>query len=279
MKTKIISLANQKGGVGKTTTAINLAAALAEEGQKILVLDLDPQANATSGLGQEKTPGCSIYKALIGQENALDKIIPTNIENLDIIPGEVDLAGAEIEIARMDEYLFRLDHALKPVVELKKYDYIIIDSPPSLGILMMNSLTTCDSLIVPMPAEYLPMEGLSSIFSLIDSLKENGANPHLQVDGIVMTMFDSRTNLAKQVYAEIQKFFGDKVFKTRIPRNVRVSEAPSYGEPVVTYAPRSLGAYYYRELATEFLARQKELTSPSATAEAPIAPDTEQHPG
>ena len=255
MSTKVIALANQKGGVGKTTTAVNLAACLAKRRQNILLIDLDPQANATSAIGLEKEEGASIYTALLGEADARTLIKPTSTKRLHMIPSELDLAGCEVAIARMDNYLHCLKNALKTLVEQDEYDYILIDCPPSIGILFMNALYAADSVIIPMQAEYLALEGLSVIFSLVEQVREAG-NPTLDVEGIVMTMCDLRTNLAQQVVEEVRKHFGDRLFKTLIPRTVRLSEAPSYGQPIIDYAPLSKGAAAYVKLAKEFLKRE-----------------------
>lgn len=266
MRTFIFSVANQKGGVGKTTTSVNLAAGIAERGRRILLIDFDAQANATSGLGLEKTEGSSLYQVLLGQGDPRDFIKSTSLKRLDIIPAEVNLAGAEIEVARMDGYLHRLKTALQPLVDENRYDYILIDCPPSLGILTMNALCASNGLIMPIQAEYYALEGLSVMVRLIQQLKESNANPGLEVEGIVMTMYDNRTNLAQQVVQQVTEFFGDKVYKTLIPRSVRVSEAPSFGKPVIEYDRHSTGAAAYRELAREFLNRRKNAESAPAGA-------------
>ena len=255
MSTQVIALANQKGGVGKTTTSVNLAACLAKRRQKVLLIDLDPQANATSALGLEKEEGASIYRALVGEADAETLIKPTDIKNLHIIPSELDLAGCEIAIARMDDYLHCLRNALEAIVGTDQFDWIILDCPPSIGILFMNALYAANRVMIPMQAEYLSMEGLSVIFNLVDKMREAG-NPELEVEGIVMTMCDLRTNLAQQVIEEVKKHFGDKIYKAIIPRTVRLSEAPSYGQPIIQYAPLSKGAIAYTKLAKEFLKRQ-----------------------
>jgi chromosome partitioning protein len=262
MNTHIISVANQKGGVGKTTTSVNLSAGIAERGRRILLIDFDAQANATSGLGLEKTEGISLYPVLLGQADPRDFIKPTSFKRLDIIPAEVNLAGAEIEVARLDGYLHRLKIALQPLVAENRYDYILIDCPPSLGILTMNALCASHGLIMPIQAEYYALEGLSVMVRLIQQLRESGANPELEIEGIVMTMYDSRTNLAQQVVQQVAEYFGDKVYKTLIPRSVRVSEAPSFGKPVIDYDRHSTGAAAYRELAREFLQRRKKVEAP-----------------
>ena len=265
MNTRIIAVGNQKGGVGKTTTTINLAAAVAERKKKVLLVDVDPQANATSGLGREKVPGTSIYGALLGESPASEAIKFTDVPRLDIIPGEVDLAGAEIEIARMDNYLHRLRDALQPLKEAGKYDFIFLDCPPSLGILTMNAFCAADGLLVPLQSEYYALEGLSVILGLIDRLRDGGANPNLRLEGIVLTMFDRRTNLAMEVASDVRTKLQGVVYDSVIPRSVRLSEAPSHGKPITVFAPSSPGAEAYRSLAKEFLRRQNiESIDPAA---------------
>lgn len=253
---QVIAVSNQKGGVGKTTTVINLATVLATRKKTVLVLDLDPQANATSGLGVEPKPGASLYKALIDLENLNDVIVGTTIENVNIIPSEVDLAGAEIEIARMDDHLHGLQKVFDPIVAQKIFDYIIIDCPPSLGILMSNALAASDRVLVPMQCEYYAMEGLSVISGLVDRIRLSGANPRLRLDGILMTMY-SRTRLADEVIEQVRAHYGDAVYKTVIPRSIRAAEAPSFGLPVVAYAPTSTVAEGYFAFGDEFLKRDK----------------------
>lgn len=256
MSTMILSVANQKGGVGKTTTTVNLSACIAEKGKTVLLIDFDAQANATSGLGIEKTEGISLYPVLLGQADPREFIRPTAIKRLDLIPAEVNLAGAEIEVARLDHYLHRLRDALQPLIAENRYDYILIDCPPSLGILTMNALCASHGLIMPIQCEYYALEGLSVMVRLIQQLRESNANPDLEVEGIVMTMFDSRTNLAQQVVQQVQEYFGDKVYQTVIPRSVRLSEAPSFGKPVIEYDKHCTGSVAYRNLAKEFLKRR-----------------------
>jgi len=262
MSTQIVALANQKGGVGKTTTAINLAACLAKRRKNVLLIDIDPQANATSGIGLEKEEGASIYTALLGEIDARTLIKPTGIKRLHIIPSELDLVGSEVAIARMDNYLHGLKKALRPIVEQDEYDYILFDCPPSIGILFMNALYAANSVVIPMQAEYLALEGLSVILRLIDQVRE-AEHSHLQIEGILMTMCDLRTNLAQQVIEEVQKHCGDVIYRTLIPRSVRLSEAPSYGQPIIQYAPLSKGATAYRNFAKEFLNRRS--SAPAST--------------
>ncbi|MDA0578165.1 MAG: ParA family protein [Verrucomicrobia bacterium] len=255
LTTRIVAIANQKGGVGKTTTVVNLAACLAELGQRVLVVDLDPQANATSGLGLGRQDGHSIYKALIDNGDAATMIQPSVVPGLDVIPSELDLAGSEIEIARSDDHLHRLQRALQPIRNSGQYQFILIDCPPSLGILTMNALTAADAILAPIQCEYYALEGLSVIHRLVAQLRDNGANPNLRIEGIVMTMYDARTKLGGEVVREVNRHFATHVYDTVIPRNVRLSEAPSYGKPVTLYDPLSAGTAAYRRLAEEFLKR------------------------
>jgi len=263
MKTTVVALANQKGGVGKTTTAINFSACLAEKRKKILLIDLDPQANATSGLGLEKGFGASVFPALLGEADAMGLIKETGIKHLDIIPSELDLAGAEIAIARRDDYLHRLKEALEPVVESGIYDYIILDCPPSLGILFMNALNVAHEVIIPIQCEYLALEGLGVMVDIVNQIRDAG-NPNLHISGILMTMFNGSTNLSQQVVQEVVNHFSDRVFETIIPRNVRLSEAPSYGKPIIEYDRHCVGTTAYRNLAKEFIKRQKKSEKASA---------------
>ena len=245
----------RRGGVGKTTTVVNLAAALSQLNKTVLVIDLDPQANATSGLGLERQEGLSLYPVLTGRADVADIIQPTPFENINIIPAELDLAGAEIEIAREDNHLSVVRREIDRVLTAGVFDYVLMDCPPSIGILMTSSLAAADSIIVTMQCEYYAMEGLSVINQLVDQLRESGVNPDLAIEGIVMTMFDARTRLAADVVSEVREHFGDLVYDTIIPRSVRVSEAPSFGEPVIFFAPNSSGSLAYKVLAEEFIER------------------------
>lgn len=264
-KTRVVAVANQKGGVGKTTTVINLSASLADMGRTVLVIDLDPQANATSGLGVMPQAGISLYPALIGSTDIADMVQATPFENLNIIPSELDLAGAEVEIARMDDHLHCFRKTIHRVLESGVFDYVILDCPPSLGILMTNSLAAAHSVVITMQCEYYAMEGLSVITNLIKKLHDSGANPNLELEGILMTMFDGRTNLAGDVVEEVRTHFETSVYTTVIPRNIRVSEAPSFGRPVVDYAPSSTGARAYRAFAKEFDKRARASLAKQST--------------
>jgi chromosome partitioning protein len=251
---KIIAVANQKGGVGKTTTSINLSVCLADLGKKVLLVDLDPQANATSGLGVE--PGeISAYSPMLGDARLSDMIVATPRNNLWIVPANLDLAGVEVELIRAGDHLTRLRRAFDEIRAAAPFDYILLDCPPSLGVLMTNALSAADEILIPLQCEYYSMEGLAKIVGVCEQLREAGANPDLQLCGIVMTMY-LRTNHANQVIAEIQKHYGNVIFKTVIPRTIRLAEAPSHGQPIVQYEPAGLGAAAYRTLAEEFLARE-----------------------
>lgn len=256
MQTRVIALANQKGGVGKTTTSVNLAACLAERGQNVLLIDFDPQANATSGLGREKLEGKSLYSLLLGEGTAEQLITATDIPRLDLIPAEVNLAGAEIEIPRMERYLHRLRDGLQHLVESNRYDVILIDCPPSLGVLTMNALCAAHGIIIPLQSEYYALEGLSVITRLVQQLRDSGANPGLEIEGIVMTMYDNRTALSRQVWQQVREHFEKQIYDTLIPRSIRLGEAPSHGKPIIAYDANSTGAAAYRQLAREFLARR-----------------------
>lgn len=268
MATRVIAVANQKGGVGKTTTVINLAACLGELEKKVLVIDLDPQANTTSGLGLPRQTGTSLYRVLLRERTVHGLVQETVSKNVHIIPSELDLAGAEIDVARMDGYLHSLNMAIAPLVRGGNYDFILIDCPPSLGVLTMNALTAAHSLLLPIQCEYYALEGLSVIHHIINQLREGRANASIDIQGIVMTMYDARTRLSPDVVAEVRKHFGDKVYKTVIPRNVRLSEAPSFGCPVIQYDPHCVGSVAYRELAREVVARELREQPPSVSMNA-----------
>lgn len=271
MSAYVIAIANQKGGVGKTTTAINLSSCLVECRRKVLLIDIDPQANATSGLGIEKSVGGSVYPALMGEGDLVPQIRPTAYKRFDIIPSEIDLAGAEVDIVMADDYLSRMRKAMEPLREQTNYDYIFIDCPPSLGVLTVNALTAADALLIPLQCEYYALEGLSTITGVVEELRTNGSNPTLTIDGILMTMFSSRTKLSQQVVQDVADHFPDLIYETLIPRNIRLSEAPSYGQPVIVYDRHSTGAAAYRLLAREFL-RRHEGGPPVPQAAAVAAP-------
>lgn len=250
---KIIAIANQKGGVGKTTTSVNLSACLGKMGKKTLIVDIDPQGNTTSGLGIDpKSLSLSIYDCLINETDIKDVVLQTEYEGLFIVPSNINLAGAELELALKERREFLLKDALSKVRDF--FDFILIDCPPSLGLITLNSFTAADSILVPIQCEYYALEGLSQLTNTIKLVKKS-LNPALSIEGILMTMFDARTNLSIQVVDEVKKFFKDKVFKTIIPRNVRLSEAPSFGQPIIEYDKHSKGAECYLALAEEVIER------------------------
>jgi len=268
VSTRVIAVANQKGGVGKTTTAVNLAACLAAVGERVLLFDLDPQANATSGLGLEKTEGASAYRPLLGEGGLLEKVRGTAFERLEIVPSEVDLCGADIELARLENHLLRAKQALQPLLDTGRFDLVLIDCPPSLGILTLNAFATAESLLVPLQCEYYALEGISMITRILNQLRDTGVNPRLELLGVLMTMFDGRTKLCQQVVSEVRQHFGKAVFETVIPRTTRLAEAPSFGKPIIHYDKYSAGAAAYEVLTQELLQRLN-LSTESATKTRP----------
>ena len=252
---KVISIANQKGGVGKTTTAINFSTILAKKGKKVLLIDADPQGNGTSGLGINKEQKFSVYDVLIEDievENTLQK---TQVKNLDLCPSNINLAGAEVQLVSMENREYRLKTKLDSIRD--KYDYIIIDCPPSLGLVTLNAFTASDSVLIPVQCEYYALEGLGQLLNTIELVKKH-MNKDLRIEGALLTMYDARTNLSNQVVKEVKRYFEDKVYKNVIPRNVKLSEAPSDGMPITMYDPRSKGAKSYEKFAKEFLKKNEE---------------------
>lgn len=249
---KIITIVNQKGGVGKTTTAINLSSSLSFLGKRSLLIDTDTQGNTTSGLGFDKNEiEFTVYEVLTGQCNLRDAIIHTELENLDMIGSNINLAGASVELVNVSDRERILKNALKEVED--EYDYILIDCPPALGLITLNNLTAAESVLIPLQCEYYALEGMSELLDTIFLVQKN-LNPELTIEGILMTMYDRRTNLSKQVVAEVMNYFGDKVYQTIIPRNVKLGEAPSFGKPAILYSPEASGAQAYMELAKEVVA-------------------------
>ena len=252
---KVISVANQKGGVGKTTTTVNLSAALAKKGKKVLLIDADPQGNATSAVGIDKESEFSLYDVLINEEDFEKVIVSTKTKNLTVCPSNISLAGAEVELVSMMSREQRLKEQLFKIKE--QFDYIFIDCPPSLGLVTLNSFTASDSVLIPVQCEYFALEGLGQLMNTINLVKKH-LNKEIKIEGAILTMYDIRTNLANQVVKEVKKYFQDKVYKQVIPRNVKLSEAPSYGMPIVEYDARSKGAKAYDKLAKEFLKKNEE---------------------
>lgn len=247
---KIISVANQKGGVGKTTTTVNLSTILAKKGKKVLLIDTDPQGNATSGLGVSKDIELSVYDILIGDTEFDETLQETAIKNLKVCPSNISLAGAEVQLVSMMSREQRLKTKLDKIKD--QYDYILIDCPPSLGLVTLNAFTASDSVLIPVQCEYFALEGLGQLLNTVNLVKKH-LNKNLEIEGALLTMYDARTNLSNQVVKEVKKYFEDKVYKTVIPRNVRLSEAPSYGMPITVYDPRSKGAKAYEKFAKELL--------------------------
>lgn len=254
---KAIAIFNQKGGVGKTTTNINLSACLAMRGKKVLVVDIDPQGNTTSGIGLVKRKlQYTIYDVLVNKDFDISKaILHTKTKGLDILPASVDLAGAEIELVNLEGRERRLKKAIDKVKPL--YDFVFVDCPPSLGLLTINSLTAVDSVLIPIQCEFYALEGVSQLMNTVEMVRKN-MNPDIEIEGVILSMFDGRTNLSLQVVQEVKKYFGRKVFNTIIPRNVRLAEAPSYGLPIIKYDPKSTGAKAYQQFAIELLKRERQ---------------------
>ena len=247
---RVIAVANQKGGVGKTTTAVNLSTSLAKKGKKVILIDGDPQGNATSGLGVEKDLDNSIYDVLVNEVDIKQTLQDTCVKTLKLCPSNMDLAGAEVELVSQMSREFRLKEKIDPIKD--EYDYIIIDCPPSLGLITLNSFTAADSVLIPVQCEYYALEGLGQLLNTINLVKKH-LNKNLEIEGAVLTMYDMRTNLSNQVVKEVKRYFDDKVYKTVIPRNIKLSEAPSFGMPIGLYDPKSKGARAYEKLAREVL--------------------------
>jgi chromosome partitioning protein len=263
LQPRIIALANQKGGVGKTTTAINLGTALAAIGERVLIVDLDPQGNASTGLGIDRRHrDCSTYDVMVGESTLRDSIVPTAVPRLHIAPSTMDLSGLELELGHTRDRAFRLRNALAVLNENQPegndYTYVLVDCPPSLNLITVNAMAASDAILVPLQCEFFALEGLSQLLQTVEQVRST-LNPHLSIHGIVLTMFDSRNNLSNQVVADVRQFMGKKVYDTMIPRNVRISEAPSYGKPVLVYDLKCVGSEAYLKLATEVIQREREL--------------------
>jgi len=263
---RIIAIANQKGGVGKTTTAINLSACLAARGVRVLLIDLDPQANATSGLGIAQEDNASLYPCLVGEADVRSVIRSTRLANLSIIRSHQELAGCEVELAQAGNHLSRMREALNPLRESRIFDVALLDCPPSLGILMTSALAAADELLVPIQCEYFGLEGLAKIVAIVEQIRESGANPGLALEGIVLTMFDGRANLAQQVVNDVRAYFSELVYDTIIPRTVRLGEAPSYGKSILEYDPNGKASQAYQSLADEWMRRHQPKPAPVAEA-------------
>jgi len=252
---KVVSIANQKGGVGKTTTAVNLSTILAKKGKKVLLIDADPQGNATSGLGIDKDVNFSVYDVLVNDVEIENTVVQSTVKNLDVCPSNINLAGAEVELVSMISREHRLQEKIDN--QKDKYDYIIIDCPPSLGLITLNAFTASNSVLIPVQCEYYALEGLGQLINTINLVKKH-LNKDLAIEGALLTMFDIRTNLSNQVVKEVNKYFENKVYKTVIPRNVKLSEAPSYGMPISVYDPKSKGAKSYEKFVREFIKKNEQ---------------------
>ena len=277
---RVIAIANQKGGVGKTTTAINLGTALAAIGERVLIVDLDPQGNASTGLGiDRRNRNCSTYDVLIGEAPLREGVVPTAVPRLHIAPSTMDLSGLELELGTTPGRAFRLRDAIAALnnnaTPDTDYTYVLIDCPPSLNLLTVNAMAASDAILVPLQCEFFALEGLSQLLQTVEQVRST-LNPNLSIHGIVLTMFDSRNNLSNQVVADVRQFMGAKVYNTMIPRNVRISEAPSYGKPVLVYDLKCVGSEAYLRLATEIIQREKELIANAPRADAAIESD-QQH--